>query len=600
MGLKIAVANGNWSNPATWNGGLLPNVGDVIASNNFTVTIDQNVNVSLLTNTVQSGVSVVPVMTSATTPSGIVTSSSNYDAARAAWNAFASSGMWISTNNPVMPQWIAYEFTSAKIIDTYSFTNGWSLAAMPKDFVFQGWNGSSWVTLHTVTGNTSSTYTSPSIGNTTAYIAYRFSITLINQTNPNGDQFVSMAAIKMFELGDFTGSSVAGGGFILNGGITIDSINEVGKGIINGNTTCITFSASGTSVINGRITNASSVSSINTIVFSGNGTLTINGNFATADSSSRNNVLVSGNGTLNITGNLSHATNSQNILISGLSTNNPIINVVGTFSTGGSGSAANIFASSACTINITGNLPTGVNSGRCVTISSSSSVTLNITGNLVGLGGNGNAVSIGGGVHYINITGNISGNPNQSTFPTFSSGVAHYFSHIGQQIGADGGLAVSASSSSAINLFSGPFISSPYGFVPFQCVRMHLIPNAASYFEFRDETTNGALSPGAIAPATQLVSPASVSDGPAVNNVRFGTTYALGTLTGTLRMPHPNQVTYGVAVDNTFGAAVLTAASVWDYLVSNITVENSIGMRLKNVSTPQTTGEQLEAFLRLD
>jgi hypothetical protein len=65
-------------------------------------------------------------------------------------------------------------------------------------------------------------------------------------------------------------------------------------------------------------------------------------------------------------------------------------------------------------------------------------------------------------------------------------------------------------------------------------------------------------------------------------------------------MPSANQVTFGIAVDNTFGNAVLTAASVWDYLVSNITVENSIGMRLKNVSTPQITGEQLEAFLRLD
>jgi hypothetical protein len=65
-------------------------------------------------------------------------------------------------------------------------------------------------------------------------------------------------------------------------------------------------------------------------------------------------------------------------------------------------------------------------------------------------------------------------------------------------------------------------------------------------------------------------------------------------------MPSANQVTFGIPVDNTFGNAVLTAASVWDYLISNITVENSIGMRLKNVSTPQITGEQLEAFLRLD
>jgi hypothetical protein len=129
---------------------------------------------------------------------------------------------------------------------------------------------------------------------------------------------------------------------------------------------------------------------------------------------------------------------------------------------------------------------------------------------------------------------------------------------------------------------------------------MHLIPSASSYIEFRDETTNGAISPGAIAPATQLISPSTLVSNLAIADVRFGTVYAMGTLTGTLRMPTPNQVTFGVAVDDTFGNSVLTAASVWDYLVSNITVEGSIGMRLKNVATPQTIGEQLEAFLRLD
>jgi hypothetical protein len=89
-------------------------------------------------------------------------------------------------------------------------------------------------------------------------------------------------------------------------------------------------------------------------------------------------------------------------------------------------------------------------------------------------------------------------------------------------------------------------------------------------------------------------------DNLAPSDVRFGTSYALGTLTGTLRMPVANQVTFGVQVDNTFGNAVLTADGIWNYLVSNLNTPDSIGMRLKNVSTPQTTGEQLEAFLRLD
>lgn len=40
---RWAVANGNWSNTATWDGGTLPASGDDVYANNFTVTIDQNV-----------------------------------------------------------------------------------------------------------------------------------------------------------------------------------------------------------------------------------------------------------------------------------------------------------------------------------------------------------------------------------------------------------------------------------------------------------------------------------------------------------------------------------------------------------------------------
>lgn len=582
MGLRLAVANGNWSNPATWNGGVLPSAGDIIASNNFTVTIDQNVNVDLLTNTAQSVVGAVPNMTSNTAPSGIVTSSNN---SSGAYNAFGGdfNTEWGGGDG----DWIAYEFPTPKAIDQYTFssyTNKYS-------WRFEAWDGSSWIVLQSLTGQNVSSYTSPLLGNSTPYIKYR--IVFLTGLNGGANR---IHTIQFYEYLN-TSPAVAGGGFILNGGITISSQNVAGKGILNGNTTCITFSVSGTSVINGRIVNGSSISSISTILFSGNGTLTINGDFDSGESSGRNNVLVTGNGILNINGNLSHRTNSQNIFINA-GANIPTLNIVGSFSTGGSGSAANVWANSNCIINITGNVPTSVNSGRCLTIAST--CTVNITGNIIGNGGSGNAIGLTGGTPSIYITGTVFGNPNQPSYPSISSGLNHYYYHVGMAVGADGGVGLSSSSSGAINIMTGPFVCSNYGFVPFLVARMHLIPTTTSYFEFRDETTNGAVSPGAIAPATRLVSPATIADNPTPANVRFGTVYSIGSQTGTLRMPHPNQVTYGVAVDNTFGNAVLTAASVWDYLVANITVENSIGMRLKNVSTPQTTGEQLEAFLRLE
>lgn len=40
MALRYAIANGNWSNPATWDGGTLPTSVDDVFANNFTVTIN--------------------------------------------------------------------------------------------------------------------------------------------------------------------------------------------------------------------------------------------------------------------------------------------------------------------------------------------------------------------------------------------------------------------------------------------------------------------------------------------------------------------------------------------------------------------------------
>ena len=45
MAERYAVATGNWSNTATWDGGTLPTAADDVHSNNYTVTIDQDITV---------------------------------------------------------------------------------------------------------------------------------------------------------------------------------------------------------------------------------------------------------------------------------------------------------------------------------------------------------------------------------------------------------------------------------------------------------------------------------------------------------------------------------------------------------------------------
>lgn len=55
MATRWAVANGNWSNPAIWDGGTLPIAADDVFADGKTVAIDQNVTVLSLRNTNRGG-----------------------------------------------------------------------------------------------------------------------------------------------------------------------------------------------------------------------------------------------------------------------------------------------------------------------------------------------------------------------------------------------------------------------------------------------------------------------------------------------------------------------------------------------------------------
>lgn len=53
-----AIANGDWSNPATWNGGTIPGPGDRAYSNTFTVTVDSDRTCTQVSNAAGGGGSV--------------------------------------------------------------------------------------------------------------------------------------------------------------------------------------------------------------------------------------------------------------------------------------------------------------------------------------------------------------------------------------------------------------------------------------------------------------------------------------------------------------------------------------------------------------
>lgn len=90
---------------------------------------------------------------------------------------------------------------------------------------------------------------------------------------------------------------------------------------------------------------------------------------------------------------------------------------------------------------------------------------------------------------------------------------------------------------------------------------------------------------------TTLVDPATGF--PAVGNVRLGTVYASGALTGTLAVPPTGAVSLGVPVDNTVGTATLTAQ---DFFTAIANSADPVAERLRNVSTVATTAATVAAF----
>jgi hypothetical protein len=580
MALRAAVANGNWSNPATWNGGVLPTVGDVVASNNFTVTIDVNINVDSITNAAQAVGSAVPNMTSNTTPSGIVTASAAETGSYAAFNAFG--GDFNTEWRPGTAATISYEFTSPKAIDQYGVG---AYAGATPSWTFQGWNGSTWVTIHTVTSSATG-YTSPLLGNSTTYIKYR-----LNYASDPG----RVHTIQFYEyLG--TSPAVAGGGFILNNGVTVTCTGV--DGIVAGTVTCLTYSG---------LTSANIVCTGNIVTPGANSIRTINITSGTLNISALNirggaggvnryAIQVSGTGTtLNYTGliNLGGSDYGGITALAGT-----IINVIGDcIAAGGSNHSAVLFSGSQ--LNITGLLRGGPGGGSNTHGLLATSGTINITGDIEGsINIIGNAGVLLNGQVIINVLGKIAG----KAAPGLSTSQIIYLNHIGTIESSNNSLTtsnvgLSSTNGGSINILTGPFISHPTGIQPLYVSRMHYRRTIGSYFEFRNNSTNGALPPSAPAPATRLVSPDTVADSPIPANVRQGTVYSLGSQTGTMIVPSPSNVANNVPVDNTVGTAVLDPTAIWAVPLTSINTLNSIGRRVKNAATVETMGAQIQTTL---
>lgn len=252
------------------------------------------------------------------------------------------------------------------------------------------------------------------------------------------------------------------------------------------------------------------------------------------------------------------------------------------------GSSANssrcINLTAAGTANITASTITGgaetVGTAGAILGGASSTITINAASLIGGSAASSPAVNASGGI--CSITGNLLATTSCHAVAVTTTTT---LTVVGSVTAANGRNAISGSPTNAIRV-SGSFIFSADGTPPTtQKLILNTTPTAAK--------TRYALNGSGT--YVDMFTADNTGLAPAVSDVRAGVVY--GSATGTCAVPAAGSVALGVAVDNTVGTAVLTSSAIWDTLTSSLTTAGSIGERIKNCATVESTGEQLAAAM---
>jgi len=336
---------------------------------------------------------------------------------------------------------------------------------------------------------------------------------------------VTASATCLEVRNDATSGATAGGGFTLSDGITLTANIQAGTtaaACVNANPSTNIFIVGNVSGGSGGSTSAHGVAtSTNT------GTLTITGNLTGGAGLSAGTTAVSNvSASLVVVGNV---TGSSNTLF-------------------GTGEGIRLTGAGSCTV--TGNVTGGA-------FSTSYGIRATSTGNITVIG------QARGGVAAPAINNESTGQV------TVTRAVGNGFG--GGSVGLSAAFGVSnVASQSSITIVEemefGTLGQSPVN----GRIRLKKLSTNVAIFNFCD--TAGAKT---------LIDATASAAMPAITDVRFGTSYASGALTGVAYIPAASSVAFGVPVDNSTGTAALTPASVWDHLLSAITASSTIGTLLK-------------------
>ena len=383
------------------------------------------------------------------------------------------------------------------------------------------------------------------------------------------DQNITVTSLRNSAISGVT----TGGRFVI-----VDNYIVSSSIILGTANSCLIYTGSNGCTINSTI-NQSGTNFISSLELSGTGgTIIISGSLPCTAGANQHNVgITTSNQTLNFTGSIP-ATSPDNRnrvfnITSGPNTYNILSNITS--------SGANVFFcnSNRVNINITGSvLSNNSGFGTYVINTPGAGSTINLTGSINGLFLTTTAL------HTTRIIGRVSAVPylSAAAITDTSAGILHINGPISSSTTAVG---VSSTSTTATNVFSGPFYNTG-SFNAVYAYRMQIIEPTSTTWRFDTETAGVSKT---------LYTSNQLPGVPQQTDVRQGTTYNFG-LTGSLAMPDPTVVKNGVATDNTTGSAILTAEDMFGVLTQNITTSGSIGILLTGASTVQTVGATISSF----
>ena len=314
---------------------------------------------------------------------------------------------------------------------------------------------------------------------------------------------------------------------------------------ITANVTCTELSNAGTGtyVLNNGVTLTANVThksaslAVNCLSFSAASpaTATIVGNCTGGSTNDAVAVVNTSSGTLNITGNV----------------------------TGGAARAYGANNTGIGTITIVGNITGGSGTVNPYGVNNNSTGVINATGNVTG----GSAASGSGIVNVSSGTIIVVGNISASVASGLINSSTGIITITGDITATNSASALTSANTGASVKVSGSMIGSANG-TPAIYAAKYLIDPTPTTAKFR-QGKNGTTTYSDFFTADNSLGQAAITD------VRFGTVYASGALTGVAYIPAAGSVAFGVPTDNTTGTATLTAANV----------RAAIGMASANLDT---------------